>query len=429
MQRTSWLAVCILLQELLWTRTIAQTVTAQACFQTDDQIRSSFASMYSEVVINCLSVAPSGSVNKVILSAFNSSNNVTARFTVTCVGSVLVSIPSPLIANRSSIGRGCSVSCVDTNQPCSAPCDPVCARCVGSGPSGCTSCASAKLANGTCTTSCPLPHQQPNPDMDMLCQCTGLYSGSTCQDCTACAPYGQPDVNCTKCTCGTLFTGPTCKICTSAVVLNSYVPRVPGFSSSIVSKRDASSSRGLLHDIRRRAAAEGPVFTGCLSPNPSTRPPFVREDATCCSSCAGGYLTASFNVCYACGIDYCTLCQQVDGVSQCLQCRDPLVVSVNKSLCLTTAEYQSDPCLVQNELFRLEELAIEQRAEEAAEVRKQAIVKDRLAISLPVVCFMMILFCVLMSVFAHWRYPAHGHKRQHLPLPEPRSSHDSEHSE
>ena len=47
----------------------------------------------------------------------------------------------------------------------------------------------------------------------------------------------------------------------------------------------------------------------------------------------------------ACGIDYCTLCQQVDGVSQCLQCRDPLVVSVNKSLCLTTAEYQSDPCL------------------------------------------------------------------------------------
>ena len=120
MQRTSWLAVCILLQELLWTRTIAQTVTAQACFQTDDQIRSSFASMYSEVVINCLSVAPSGSVNKVILSAFNSSNNVTARFTVTCVGSVLVSIPSPLIANRSSIGRGCSVSCVDTNQPCSA---------------------------------------------------------------------------------------------------------------------------------------------------------------------------------------------------------------------------------------------------------------------------------------------------------------------
>ncbi|KAL5473708.1 hypothetical protein EMCRGX_G028235 [Ephydatia muelleri] len=140
---------------------------------------------------------------------------------------------------------------------------------------------------------------------------------------------------------------------------------------------DASSSRGLLHDIRRRAAAEGPVFTGCLSPNPSTRPPFVREDATCCSSCAGGYLTASFNVCYACGIDYCTLCQQVDGVSQCLQCRDPLVVSVNKSLCLTTAEYQSDPCLVQNELFRLEELAIEQRAEEAAEVRSQAIIKDR----------------------------------------------------
>ena len=30
-------------------------------------------------------------------------------------------------------------------------------------------------------------------------------------DCTACAPYGQPDVNCTFCTCGTLFTGPTCK--------------------------------------------------------------------------------------------------------------------------------------------------------------------------------------------------------------------------
>eukprot|EP00731_Ephydatia_muelleri_P028783 Em0020g427a len=98
----------------------------------------------------------------------------------------------------------------------------------------------------------------------------------------------------------------------------------------------------------------------------------------------------------------------VDGVSQCLQCRDPLVVSVNKSLCLTTAEYQSDPCLVQNELFRLEELAIEQRAEEAAEVRSQAIIKDRLAISLPVVCFMMILFCVLMSVFAHWRTEAEG---------------------
>ena len=69
---------------------------------------------------------------------------------------------------------------------CHVACDPVCARCVDSGPSGCTSCASAKLANGTCTTSCPLPHQQPNPDMDMLCQCTGLYSGSTCQGMRMC---------------------------------------------------------------------------------------------------------------------------------------------------------------------------------------------------------------------------------------------------
>ena len=118
MQGLSWLMACLLLQGL--SGTSAQTVTSPACYQSDDQIRNPFASMFGEAVINCLSVTPSGSVDKVILSAFNRSSNATARFTLTCVGSVLVSLPSSLSASPSSIGRACSAQCVDAVQPCSA---------------------------------------------------------------------------------------------------------------------------------------------------------------------------------------------------------------------------------------------------------------------------------------------------------------------
>ena len=109
----------MLLVQCFVCRRIAAEYTA-ACYQTDDQIRSSFASMYSEVVINCLSVTPSGSVDTAVLSAFNSSNNVKARFTMTCAGGVLVAIPSPLNTNRSTSGGNCSEACVDTEAPCGA---------------------------------------------------------------------------------------------------------------------------------------------------------------------------------------------------------------------------------------------------------------------------------------------------------------------
>ena len=98
-------------------RTRIATEETAACYQTDDQIRSPFASMYDQVIINCLSVTASGSVNNVVLSAFNSSNNVAARFTMTCVGSVLVSLPSPLNASRGM--ESCSESCEDDKEPCS----------------------------------------------------------------------------------------------------------------------------------------------------------------------------------------------------------------------------------------------------------------------------------------------------------------------
>lgn len=114
MQRICWLAAC-----LLFPSTIAQTVTAQTCYQTDDQIKSSFAS-YSEVVINCLSVTPSGSVGVVILSAFNSSNNETgASFVATCGNDTLNFYPSSFAADFSSADTaGCSTTCVDADQPC-----------------------------------------------------------------------------------------------------------------------------------------------------------------------------------------------------------------------------------------------------------------------------------------------------------------------
>ena len=75
--------------------------------------------MYSDVVINCISVTPSGSVDTAVLSTSNSSNNATARFTVACIGGTLGFNLSSLAADFSSASTaGCSSSCVDAVQPC-----------------------------------------------------------------------------------------------------------------------------------------------------------------------------------------------------------------------------------------------------------------------------------------------------------------------
>ena len=115
--RLVFLVLAIAARHCLGWRAIA-AVELAACYQTEDQIRSPFTFVYDEVIINCLSVTPYGSVDKVILSAFNSSSNATARFTLTCVASALVFLPSPLGASRSTVGAKCLEPCADAEKPC-----------------------------------------------------------------------------------------------------------------------------------------------------------------------------------------------------------------------------------------------------------------------------------------------------------------------
>lgn len=141
------------------------------------------------------------------------------------------------------------------------------------------------------------------------------------------------------------------------------------------------------------------------------------EEFRCVEECQGGFLfNKELQRCFACRLDYCVSCNGV--------------VSENENSTEDDSESECNVCLEETRIYEhrcfacpkaiVVHNAVEQDHELEEEERDQYLRQIELAVSLPILCVLVIIFFLAMSWFAHLRYPhvnPQGHKR-HRTKPE-----------
>lgn len=190
-------------------------------------------------------------------------------------------------------------------------------------------------------------------------------------ECDRCAPFLPEGVLCTD--------------CVRYHLLNSY-PR-----GSVLTAEQVETVRRRLEE-----AGQEEVCTDTPEINP--------EDATmftCVEECPdGGNFSEPAgidNVCYACGIEYCVECERSAGEGGRDECR----VCLADTILFDGRCYSCPDALIAR-------TAILQEEEEREEIAEQRARQIELAVALPTVSIIVIVFFLAMSIYAHHRYPHHG---------------------
>lgn len=364
------------------------------CVGTADSVISAVNAsnnyMLSEVIINCLAYEDDSYTISFGVLSYEDKSGVRDRSTIECAGGLLVLSDS---LQEYSVAVDNCYQCQDQmeNETClnNARCAYGCRYCYGESQSECLFCEKAQY-NGSCVDHC-LPGMTPNPDKGNKCECPDNYGGINCTECILEECPSTYYLNEEEC---------ECQVCSARFVfeLLDYSATIPEEEIG-EPEGEACFENESTHDKKRRKKRNSKKnIRTRTTEHEEEEEEEEEEHLVCLPRCSrrGWRANIETRICYACGIPFCTEC---DDSRNCLTCRNGSLLTADDE-CLG---FYAEIC----------ERAIE--LEEEVEHERELLAEEKLhlKIVLPIVCTIEIAVFIVLAVFAHFRYPHVGIEKRH----------------